>query len=157
VSDAWGDDRPAGGKTFRDFLNVGRENLIKSAARLGSVEDIYSANAAGYAVTIASNQGFTMTPGRDGYHEASGTWPHQMTVMAGSLRGKKPYMGLLNSWGDVHGKVIDWDTDQQWPAGTLRVRVNAVEQMLRSGGEAYAYSQFDGFPMQNLPWGDLIG
>ena len=69
---------------------------------------------------------------------------------------RRPWAGLLNSWGDAHGRVTDFETGEPWPAGTLRVTRDAVEGMLRTG-ECFAYSQFDGFPQQDLFWGDLIG
>jgi hypothetical protein len=156
ISDAWGDDRLAQGGDFRNFLEIGRTHLIRSAARIENWDQLVGSIAAGYPCTIASNAGFTMKAGRDGYHARSGSWPHQMCFVAVSNKSSRPWAGLLNSWGDVHGRIEDFETGEPWPIGTLRITREAAESMIRSG-ECFAYSQFDGFPMQDLPWGSMIG
>jgi len=151
VANRWGD-----GEGFRPFLDEGRRHPIRSAARIADWDALVAAVVNGYPCTIASNAGFAMKPGRDGFHARRGTWPHQMCVVAVCDDPRRPWAGLLNSWGDVHGRVTDFETGDPWPAGTLRVTRDAVEEMLRKG-ECFAYSRFDGFPQQDLLWGGLIG
>lgn len=151
LADRWGD-----GADFEQFLSEGRQHPVLSAARISRWDELVAAIINGYPCTIASNAGFQMRPGRDGYHERQGTWPHQMCVVGISDDPRRPWAGVLNSWGDAHGRLRDFETDEPWPVGTLRVRREAIEQMLRSG-ECFAYSQFVGFPEQQLFWGELIG
>lgn len=151
VADRWGD-----GEGFREFLDEGRRHPVRSAARIDDWNSLIAAVTNGYPCTIASNAGFTMQAGHDGFHRRRGSWPHQMCVVAVGDDARRPWAGVLNSWGDVHGRLIDFDSGEPWPPGTLRVRRDAIEQMLRTG-ECFAYSQFEGFPQQNLFWGEVIG
>jgi hypothetical protein len=136
-----------------DFLTVGKEHLVKSAALCKDVSAAIAAVKAGYPVTIASNQGFTMTPQSDGYHHPSGSWGHQMCLVGVDTGegGGKPCCCILNSWGDVMGKVVDFrDPSIVWPVGTLRVTLEVLDSMIRQG-DSFIYSLFDGFPAQPLP------
>lgn len=151
VADRWGN-----GDGFREFLTEGRRHPIRSAARIETWDDLVAAISNGYPCTVASNAGFTMTPGNDGFHHRRGTWPHQMCVVAISDDAGRPWAGVLNSWGDVHGHLRDFETEEPWPIGTLRIRRDDIESMLRTG-ECFAYSQFEGFPQQNIAWGEVIG
>jgi hypothetical protein len=151
VADRWGN-----GADFRQFLDEGRKHPVRSAARIDDWDALVAAIVNGYPCTIASNAGFAMKAGRDGFHARRGVWPHQMCVVAAGDDPRRPWAGLLNSWGDVHGRLDDFETNEPWPAGTLRVTRDAVEDMLRTG-ECFAYSQFDGFPQQDLFWGEAIG
>ncbi len=119
-------------------------------------DETVAAVANGSPVTVASNAGFTMSVGRDGYHERRGRWPHQMCVIGVCDDPAKPWAALLNSWGDAHGRLHDWSTGEPWPAGTLRVRREALAGMLASG-EAYALAAFAGFPPRRHDWGGLLG
>lgn len=151
VADRWGD-----GEGFRTFLDEGRRHPIRSAARIETWEALVAAITNGYPCTIASNAGFTMHPASDGFHHRRGSWAHQMCIVAIGDDAQKPWAGVLNSWGDAHGRLRDFETDEPWPVGTLRIRRDAMESMLRSG-ECFAYSQFDGFPQQNIAWGEVLG
>lgn len=62
---------------------------------------------------------------------------------------KDPYAIILNSWGDAHGKLKDFETGEELPIGVLRVRKNDALKHIRAK-ETYAYSQFDGFPANNI-------
>jgi hypothetical protein len=151
VANRWGD-----GEGFREFLSEGERHPIRSAARIERWDALVAAIANGYPCTIASNAGFTMEPGSDGFHHRRGTWPHQMCVVAISDDARSPWAGVLNSWGNVHGRLRDFETEEPWPIGTLRIRRDDMESMLRTG-ECFAYSQFDGFPQQDIAWGEIIG
>lgn len=140
VSREWG--RPPGPP--EPFLQEGKMHIVRSAAPIGSVEEAALALSNGYPLTIASNQGFTMTAGRDGFHAPSGMWAHQMAIVYWA-KEPEPHFGILNSWGDQHGRLRDFITDEEWPIGMLRVRAEVVGRMI-SSGECFAYSQFDGFP-----------
>ena len=157
VADAWGD-----GQDFRDFMKFAADHPVAAAARVRTWEEVAAAVANGSPVTVASDCGFTMKPGRAGYHERRGSWPHQMCVVGLSTNPERPWAALLNSWGDAHGRLTDFETPDgpgsqaKWPVGTLRVRREALEEILRTG-EAYAYAAFAGFPPRRIDWGRLLG
>lgn len=106
----------------------------------------------GHPVTVASDQGFQMEAGRSGFHEASGIWPHQMCLIGVDTGGDgiEPHGCILNSWGDLHGRIKDWRTGEMWPLGTLRVRLEVIDRMLKQR-DSFVVSAFAGFPAQPLP------
>ena len=162
VADAWGDGRPAktadgsGRADFRDFAALAAGHPVGAAARVRTWDEVAAAVANGSPVTVASDCGFTMGPGRDGFHARRGRWPHQMCVAAICTDPARPWAGLVNSWGDAHGRLRDFAAGDPWPAGTLRIRREALEEMLNAG-EAYAYAAFAGFPPRRIDWGGLLG
>ena len=137
----------------QEFLDEGDDHLIKKAAPINSLDEAIAAIKNGYPMTIASNQGFTMEAARDGFHQAYGSWSHQM-FLAAYIPDPVPHWAVGNSWGDVHGTIKDFITDEVWPVGFLRVHNHVVQNMIRSG-ECFAFSQFDGFPRKRpdfRPW-----
>jgi len=130
------------------FVAKGKQNLIKTTSRINSWDELKRAIINGYAVTIASDQGFEMQARKDGFHAPSGAWSHQMCIV-GVDNEPEDYACVLNSWGDVHGRLTDFHTQEKWPIGSIRARRAPIERMIRSG-EAIAYSQFQGFPAQDL-------
>lgn len=147
LADNWGDSK----RGFEPFMPEAGKRLIRRTARIRSWEELVQAICNGYPVTIASNQGWQMKAGSSGYHEASGSWPHQMCIVGICDEGSRPWCGILNSWGDVHGRLVDFDTGEPWPIGMIRSRKQTIQYLLqRSGTEAFAYSQFEGFPGQNF-------
>jgi hypothetical protein len=65
----------------------------------------------------------------------------------GYKNGSDPYAIILNSWGDCHGNLKDFDTGDSLPVGVLRVRRKDMEKHIRQQ-ETFAYSNFDGFKEQ---------
>lgn len=132
------------------------EYLIKAAAQINSWDDLVSAVNNGYPCPTASDVGYSMEAGSDGFHRQSTSWSHQMCFIGvdpGYKNGEEPYALILNNWGDCHGHLKDFDPAEGLPAdlpvGVLRVRRKDAEKHIRAG-ETYAYSQFHGFPEQPL-------
>lgn len=145
VAKKWGNSGPP-----EEFITVGKTHLVKSAAEVNAVDKILVALQNGYPVTVASNQGFAMEAGSDGFHRASGSWAHQMCIIGIDLDYKTPYVIILNNWGDCHGQLKDFDTGDLLPKGVIRARIDQIERSMIRGGEVFAYSNFDGFPEQRL-------
>lgn len=144
VAKRWGDPNP------KDDLDKWKEKAapykFKAAGMVTTWDQLCDAIANGYAVNVCSNQGFEMTPGSDGYHDARGSWAHSM-----NLFGYGPDYGLIaNSWGDVHGKLKDFHTDEFLPVGTIRARKRVIEGML-AGEDSFAYTEGTFYPEQDLP------
>lgn len=102
-----------------------------------------------YPITVASNVGFTMDPQSNGYHNQSGSWAHQMCICYFNYEPEL-HFGILNSWGDSHGTIKDFTTNEQWPIGMLRVKASAVSKML-SQRDSFAIGGFEGFKKRELP------
>jgi intein/homing endonuclease len=146
VAKAWG-----GGKgPPQEFVDLGKKHPVKSAAQVNSWSDLVAAVTNGYPCTVASNQGFQMEPGSDGFHSPHGSWAHQMCIMGVDDSYKTPYALILNSWGDVHGHLKDFDTQEDLPVGVLRVRSDTIESMIKQS-DTFAFSHLDWFQDQVMP------
>jgi hypothetical protein len=146
VAKAWG-----GGKgPPQEFVELGKKHPVKSAAKVNSWSDLVAAITNGYPCTVASNQGFQMEAGSDGFHSPHGSWAHQMCIMGVDDSYKTPYALILNSWGDVHGHLKDFDTQEDLPVGVLRVRSDTIERMIKQD-DTFAFSHLDWFQDQAIP------
>lgn len=122
--------------------------LVRTTTLITSWEELCAALANGYPVTTASDVGYDMEAGRDGFHRQTTTWSHQMCFIGFGTK-PEPYAVILNNWGDVHGRLKDFDDSSDLPVGVLRVRRADAMKHIRAQ-ETFAYSQFDGFPEQDL-------
>lgn len=142
VAKSWGRSGPP-----EKFIAIGKKHLVKSAMQLNSWAECLKALQNGYPITIASNRGFEMEAGSDGFHDPRGSWAHQMCIIGGT----DDYGIILNNWGDCHGQLKDFDDGHDLPKGCLRAKASVIERdMVKNGGEAFAFSQYDGFPAQPL-------
>ena len=133
------------------FVEIAKQFPVKSAAAINTWEELKAAIVNGYPVTVASNQGFSMSPSSDGYHRARGSWGHQMCIIGiGTYKGED-YCIILNSWGDAMGTLYDFDNPSvKLPIGTIRARRSEIENSMIKSGEVYAISGFEGFKQQKL-------
>lgn len=137
IARAWG----KGNGPPEGLVSVGKNFLIKSAVEIKTWDEAVTYCVNGYGLTVASNYGFKMEPDKNGFHQQSGSWAHQMCVVDIDDEWKEPYAIIRNSWGDVHGKLYDFYDNTQLPVGCLRVTRKALEGMIRDG-EVYAFCQY---------------
>lgn len=128
------------------YKTDGQQHVVKAAARISTEQELLDALLITRCpVTIASGYGYSMEPDAQGFHRPGPRWSHQMCIVYANIEHAIPHIGILNSWGDVHGHLNDLTTNEPWPVGTLRVRLaDAVRHV--TNGEAYVYSNFQGFP-----------
>lgn len=152
----WGNDKPADGASFRDFLTDAKDFVIKGKSRLSKEDQVIDAIDNWYPCTIAADVGFTMKPqgGEKGYHRINPAdpWSHQQTIVGYNL--KRGWVAIKGQWGDVFGKLVDIDTGEPWPRGMLRITMEDFRKYIRNA-EIIAYSNFAGFPAQRFDHGDL--
>ena len=141
-ADAWGDGRDAEGQSFRDYLDQGSQNIVKSTARLTTMSEVFDSLSNCYPLTIASNRGYSMTPDSQGYHRPRGSWSHQMSIWGYSIA--EDWIAIKNQWSDVHGNTL------VLPKGFLKVHLDEFERLHLRGSETIAYSNFVGFPEQRF-------
>lgn len=147
--DAWGDGRKAEGQHPKDYVEQASEHICKTTSRIDSMGHFFEALSNMYPCTIASNRGYTMKPGRDGFHRASGSWSHQMSLWGYGKGGNgayRPWVAIKNQWGNVHGQVLDPETGEPWPPGFICVHLDEFEAKHFRGSETIAFSRFEGFP-----------
>ena len=151
VADKWGDDKTFSGQSWKQYADYADDHTIRNWSYIRSWTQLVDAVANGYLCTIASNLGFEMQVRSDGYHRQRGSWAHQMGIWGISDDRKKPWVAIHNNWGDVHGRLLDFDTDDPWPTGMLRVRPDDIEQAFRDG-EVITWSGYNGFIDRRKDW-----
>lgn len=139
----------------QEWKDRGKKHLFKTAARMKSAEDVAEALMNGYPITCASDFGFSpMTPAVKGdpkvrlVEQWNANWSHQMSIHG---YWDHPTLGeifyWMNNWGpDAHGSPIGDE-----PPGGFYTTKTLLNQILKSRNcECYAFSQYDGFPAQDL-------
>jgi hypothetical protein len=61
------------------------------------------------------------------------------------------WVGVHNNWGDVHGRVKDFENEEIWPTGMIRARPDDLKAAFRNG-EVIAWSGFNGFVDRRIDW-----
>jgi len=132
----------------REFYSIAKEHPLRTFAQVNSADDVRDAICNGYPVTIASNWGGLMRPPTKGgrlVNRRADSWGHQMVIIGYDGAGNTPYWYILNSWGEnAHGAPPD-----DAPPGGFWVGEQDVTYIVRQG-DSWAYSQFEGFPEQDL-------
>ena len=142
-----------------DLEDDARLHPIKSVAVCRSFEEAADAIANLYPVPVASNQGFAMQRGNDGFCRAQGSWAHQMVFRGcGVAKGNKPFLVCQNSWADYlkGGDTITLESgrDLKLPPGTFGVHAETANKMLKQG-DSHVASNFVGFPRQRPDFDSL--
>lgn len=127
---------------------VARKHPVKAFAQVTTFDEAVTALAAGYPVTVASDQGFRFNLDRNGFATASGTWMHQMCVVGYKLE-PTPYLLIANSWGACYSGGPDG-----WCPAVKKVRKSTAERMLRQG-DSWALSDFESFAPKGIDWDRL--
>jgi len=140
IAKSWGRNGPPS-----NFLEIGKKHLVRVTAKVTSAEDCAIALMNGYYTSVCSDWGFNMQASRDGFHAPRGVWNHCMSICGFEWHPQYGlYFIILNSWGNVHGRLVDFQTGEQLPAGCLRVRGEYLDKMLKQG-DSYTYSNVNGF------------
>lgn len=138
-----------GGRGLPDpVLDLANDHQIKTVSLIRTVEEARDALANGYGISVCSNYGFSSTRDKKGFAKTSGSWAHAMAWIACDDTGGEPAFLVQNSWGKWNdGGHPDWGPI---PEGSFLIKADIAKGMLAQNG-AYAFSNFDGFPVQKLP------
>ena len=143
--DAWGDDKQSDdGDQFRNHLETGKQSLLRTAAKVGSLDELSLAMRTNKCpAVVASSCGYSMLPNRDGFHVPEGVEHHAQSIWG--IDTEAVY--IKNQWGDVHGRVKTKD-GRAVPPGFRKVRLDVFAQrhLRASGAECFVLSGYDGFP-----------
>lgn len=149
-----------GAAISEEWLAKARKHTVKTVAQIKSVDEAKQALINGYPMTIASNWGGLMQCPKKGsppvlLNQRSGVWNHQMCVIG---YWKHPDLGdifcVLNSWSEsAHGEPPDGA-----PLGSFWIQAKDMAYIIGQE-EVFAFSQFEGFPAQELEkyLFDLVG
>jgi hypothetical protein len=138
-----------GGRGLPDkVINLANDHQIKTASLIRTVEEARDAIANGYSISVCSNVGFSNKRDKKGIAKRSGSWAHAMAWIACDDTGNEPLFLVQNSWGKWNdGGHPDWGPI---PDGSFLITSDVAANMLAQNG-SYAFSEFDGFPVQKLP------
>lgn len=137
-----------GGRGLPDkVLDLANDHQMKTASLVKTIEQARDALANGYGLAVCSNYGFSSKRDSKGYARVSGSWAHCMAWIAcDDTNGDCSFL-VQNSWGKWNdGGHPSWGPI---PDGSFLIHADDAEGMLKQNG-AYAFSGFDGFPLQKL-------
>lgn len=138
-----------GGRGLPDkVLDLANDHQIKTVSLVRTIEEARDALANGYGLAVCSSYGFSSTRDKHGFAKTSGSWAHAMAWVACDDTGKDLSFLVQNSWGKWNdGGHPEWGPI---PDGSFLIHSDVAAGMLSQNG-AYAFSNFDGFPVQKLP------
>ena len=138
-----------GGRGLPDpVIDAANDHQIKTVSLVRSIEEARDALANGYGLAVCSNYGFSNKRDKKGVANVSGNWGHCMAWIACDDTGSEPLFLVQNSWGKWNdGGHPEWGPI---PDGSFLIRAEVAAGMLAANG-SYAFSNFDGFPLQKLP------
>ena len=129
-------------------IDAANDHQIKTVSLVRTVEEARDALANGYGLAVCSNYGFSNKRDKKGISNTSGNWAHCMAWIACDDTGSEPLFLVQNSWGKWNdGGHPEWGPI---PDGSFLIRAEVAAGMLSANG-SYAFSNFDGFPVQKLP------
>lgn len=138
-----------GGRGLPDpVIDAANDHQIKTVSLVTSIEEARDALANGYGLAVCSSYGFSNKRDKKGFAKVSGSWAHAMAWTACDDTGSEPSFLVQNSWGKWNdGGHPEWGPI---PDGSFLIDAETAAGMLSQNG-AYAFSKFDGFPVQKLP------
>jgi hypothetical protein len=129
-------------------IDLSNDHQIKTVSLVRTIEEARDALANGYGLSVCSSYGFSNKRDSKGFARVSGSWAHAMAWIACDDTGNEPAFLVQNSWGKWNdGGHPAWG---KIPDGSFLIHADTAAGMLSQNG-AYAFSQFDGFPVQKLP------
>ena len=129
-------------------IDVANDHQIRTVSLIRTVEEARDALANGYGLAVCSSYGFSNRRDSKGFAKVSGSWAHAMAWIACDDTNGEPAFLVQNSWGKWNdGGHPEWGPI---PDGSFLIHADAAEGMLKQNG-SYAFSEFDGFPVQKLP------
>lgn len=126
-----------------------RKFPVRSITLVKSWEGCKQALAQGYAVSVASSQGFRYQRDSSGVCAPSGKWAHQMAILGYAQIGGKDHGFIMNSWGpSAHTGPLG---PGKPPVGGFYATADVIGRMLAMG-DSWAYSGVQGFPSRRFSW-----
>ena len=83
----------------KSLIPKAKQHPILTVSKVTTYEEVRDLISNGYAVTIASNQGFSSRRDSEGFAAPKGNWAHQMCILGVDDKYKRPGVLVQNSWG----------------------------------------------------------
>lgn len=129
---------------------IAKEHPVQTVALVSSWDEAADCIANGHPVVIGSNIGYSYKTDKDGFLPQLEEWWHAMLLMGIDRRQGKREGGLwANSWPEkwVSGPKHELGT----PAGCFWADARYIDRAIKQG-DAFALSNFKGFPRRNLDY-----
>lgn len=124
-----------------------RKYPVLNITLVATVDEAKKALAAGYGISVASNQGFKMSRDSNGICTATGSWAHQMCICGYASIGGKTFFRVDNSWGaSAHTGPVG--PGEPGPEGFYAAE-SVIARMLGQQ-DSFAYSGLKGFVPKNI-------
>lgn len=139
------------GNVPKEFDEVANPHTVQYQARALSTDEVRDALANGYGGHVGSQQGFHNERDENGIMAPSGSWNHDMAVLACDDTHEivdETLWGIFNSWRKWNRGP--WRPGRELVDGAGWVRHSVFQNMLRTG-EVMIVGNFKGFPPQKLP------
>ena len=138
-----------GGRGLPDkVIDLANDHQVRTVSLVRTVEEARDALANGYGISVCSSYGFSSKRDSKGFAKPQGSWAHAMAWIACDDTGSEPAFLVQNSWGKWNdGGHPAWGPI---PDGSFLIKADVAAGMLK-GNASYAFSDFDGFPLQKLP------
>jgi len=128
------------------LVKIAKEHPIHTVSRVDTYEECRDLIANGYAVTIASMQGFSSTRDEEGFAKPQGQWAHQMSILGVDDEYKRPGVLVQNSWGVWNGGP----KRHNQPDGSFWVDAEEIEKRILRKKDSWGFSGYEGFKPQKL-------
>lgn len=130
------------------IIDLANDHQIRTVSLIKNIEEARDALANGYGLAVCSGHGFSNKRDSKGFAKKSGSWAHCMAWIACDDTSGDPAFLVQNSWGKWNdGGHPEWGPI---PDGSFLITSDVADEMIRQNG-TYAFSDFDGFPVQKLP------
>lgn len=130
----------------KELLEIAKQHPIQTVSLVKTYEEVRDLISNGYAVTIASMQGFSSKRDSEGFAKPQGTWAHQMSILGVDDSYKRPGVLVQNSWGIWNGGP----KRHNQPDGSFWVDAQVLEQNILSKNDSWAFSGYEGFKPRKL-------
>ena len=134
------------------LIPLGADNLVDDSALVTTCDQVADLLARGGGITVASNQGFTMTRDSDGFCSPRGSWAHQMWIGSVGKFGprQRKGFGCCQSWDQ---NVPSGPTIDNHPDNVFGIYWDVLQRMLNARDSMGAWV-FHGWE-KKLDWGAL--
>lgn len=130
----------------KSLIPTAKEHPIQTVSKVTTYEEVRDLIANGYAVTIASMQGFSSKRDSEGFARPQGSWAHQMSILGVDDEYKRPGVLVQNSWGTWNSGPKRHDQ----PNGSFWVDAEEIERRILKKGDSWAFSGYEGFKPREL-------
>ena len=140
---SWG---RSGAGVPKSLIPKAKQHPILTVSKVTTYEEVRDLISNGYAVTIASSQGFSSRRDGEGFAAPKGSWAHQMSILGVDDKHKRPGVLVQNSWGKWNGGPKRHDQ----PDGSFWVDADEIERRILKKGDSWAFSGYEGFKPRKL-------